>query len=187
MLYSDIRSSAAQLTDNWWMFLVAGVGWLIIAAIVLRMDLTSVTTVGVLLGVIFLVSGIEEIMVASAREHWRWLRALMGVVFIVGALWCFSAPFNAFWSIAAAFGLLLIFKGVLDITYSVASQAVNGVWWLGLLSGILEIVLGFWASQQYYPARAALLLLYVGFYGIFRGISDLVLAFQVRSLNSAVS
>jgi uncharacterized membrane protein HdeD (DUF308 family) len=61
------------------------------------------------------------------------------------------------------------------------------VWWLGLLSGILEIVLGFWASQQYYPARAALLLLYVGFYGIFRGISDLVLAFQVRSLNSAVS
>jgi uncharacterized membrane protein HdeD (DUF308 family) len=126
-------------------------------------------------------------VVATARDDWRWLRVLMGALFFVGALWCFAAPFNAFWSIAAAFGLLLIFKGVLDITYSVATQALNGVWWLGLVSGILEIGLGFWASQQYFPSRAALLLLYVGFYGIFRGISDLVLAFQTRSLHSAVS
>jgi uncharacterized membrane protein HdeD (DUF308 family) len=169
------------------MFLLAGVGWLIVAAIVLRMNIASVATVGVLLGVIFLASGIEEIVVASARNGWHWLRVLMGVLFIAGALWCFISPFNAFWSIAAAFGLLLILKGVLDITYSVATQPVNAVWWHGLVSGILEIGLGFWASQQYFPARAALLLLYAGFYGIFRGISDLVLAFQVRSLNSAVS
>jgi uncharacterized membrane protein HdeD (DUF308 family) len=64
MLYSDIRSSAAELTDNWWMFLLAGVGWLIIAVIVLRMNLASVATVGILLGVIFLSPG-------SRRSWWR--------------------------------------------------------------------------------------------------------------------
>ena len=125
MLYSDIRSEAGQLTGNWWLFLLAGIGWLIVAAIVLRMNLASVATVGILLGTIFLVSGIEEIVVATVRQDWRLARVLMGIVFIAGALWCFIAPFNAFWSIAAAFGLLLIFKGVLDIGYSVATPGAQ--------------------------------------------------------------
>jgi uncharacterized membrane protein HdeD (DUF308 family) len=43
------------------------------------------------------------------------------------------------------------------------------------------VLLGFWASQQYYPARAALILLWVGFFALFRGITEIVTAFQVRS------
>ncbi|HMK98722.1 MAG TPA: hypothetical protein VK428_00890 [Acidimicrobiales bacterium] len=62
------------------------------------------------------------------------------------------------------------------------SQPVNPVWWLGLITGILEIALGFWASQQYIAARAALLILWVGIYAVVRGIGDLVLAFEVRSV-----
>ena len=61
------------------------------------------------------------------------------------------------------------------------TQPINPVWWLGLVTGILEVALGFWASQQYITARATLLVLWVGFFAIFRGISDLVIAFQVRS------
>ena len=49
------------------------------------------------------------------------------------------------------------------------------------MAGILELVLGFWASQQLFPARGALLLLWVGFFALFRGISEIVVAFEVRS------
>jgi uncharacterized membrane protein HdeD (DUF308 family) len=49
------------------------------------------------------------------------------------------------------------------------------------VAGILLILLGFWASQQMFPARAALLLLWVGFFALFRGISEIVIAFELRS------
>jgi uncharacterized membrane protein HdeD (DUF308 family) len=36
----------------WWLFLVTGIGWLLISLIVLRFDVTSIAAVGALLGVI---------------------------------------------------------------------------------------------------------------------------------------
>jgi uncharacterized membrane protein HdeD (DUF308 family) len=50
-----------------------------------------------------------------------------------------------------------------------------------MLVGILEIFLGFWASQQRLPVQGALLLVWVGFFALFRGISEIVVAFQLRS------
>jgi uncharacterized membrane protein HdeD (DUF308 family) len=42
------------------------------------------------------------------------------------------------------------------------------------------VLLGFWASQQYYPARAALIIIWVGFLALFRGIGEIILAFRIR-------
>jgi uncharacterized membrane protein HdeD (DUF308 family) len=70
--------------------------------------------------------------------------------------------------------------GTLEIIQSTMTRALNPLWGLGLTAGILELLLGFWASQQYYPARAALILVWVGFFALFRGIGQIVLAFGVR-------
>ncbi len=181
MLDPDIHGAVRGMTDNWWVFLVTGLAWFIISLIVLRMNVASVATVGLLMGVVFLASGIEEFFIASFRSSWRWARVLMGVIFVAGAIWSFVTPFGAFWSLATVLGFLLIFKGTLDIVESVVSQPANPIWWLGIVTGILEVGLGFWATQQYFPARALLLLLWVGFYAMFRGISEIVLAFELRS------
>jgi uncharacterized membrane protein HdeD (DUF308 family) len=45
----------AQLGLPWWMFLVTGVAWLIITVAVLRFNTTSVATIGVLIGLVFLI------------------------------------------------------------------------------------------------------------------------------------
>jgi uncharacterized membrane protein HdeD (DUF308 family) len=68
-----------------------------------------------------------------------------------------------------------------NITYAAMSRVTHPLWWLGLVVGLLEIGLGFWASQQYTPARAVLLLLWMGFNAVFRGLSDIVLAFEIRT------
>ena len=98
----------------------------------------------------------------------------------------FVRPYGAFWSLAAAFGFLLIFMGTLNIIQSISSQPVNNVWWLGLIAGMLELGLGFWASQQFLPTRAALLLLFVGFYALFQGIATIALAFEVKDIGKDV-
>src|SRR6266704_3359605 len=145
----NTRAALWRLAGPWWLFLVTGIAWLIIAVMVLRFTPASVNTVGVLMGVLFLLGAFNEFLIASIRRTWRWAHAVMGVLFVVGAIWAFARPFNA--------------------------------WWLGLVTGILEIVLGFWASQQQFPAQGALLLLWVGFFALFRGISEIVIGFEVRS------
>jgi uncharacterized membrane protein HdeD (DUF308 family) len=171
----------ARLAGPWWLLLLAGVAWLIISAVVLRFSVTSVATVGVLIGVVFLVAASSEILLASVRVGWGWLHVLMIVIFVVGAAWAFASPFGAFWALAAVVGLLLILRGSLDLVTSIASREVNHAWWLGTTAGILEILIGFWASQQMFPARAVLLIFWVGFFALFRGISDIVVAFELRS------
>ena len=61
-------SMFGAITGVWWLFLITGVAWLIIALIVLRFDVTSITTVGVLLGIVFIVAGLNEFMVAVVRR-----------------------------------------------------------------------------------------------------------------------
>jgi uncharacterized membrane protein HdeD (DUF308 family) len=60
------------------------------------------------------------------------------------------------------------------------TKDVNDLWWLGLVVGILEILLAFWASQQYFAPRAALILLWVGFFALFRGFTEIFLAFAIH-------
>ena len=183
--HTHVRPSAERAlwraAGPWWLFLVTGIAWLIISVAVLRFTTTSIVTVGVLLGVLFLLAAFNEFMISAVRHTWRWAHILLAILFVVGAIWAFARPVNAFWSIASVLGLLLIFKGTLDIIGSVMTKDVNSSWWLGLVVGILELVLGFWASQQLFPARGALLLFWVGFFALFRGISEIVVAFEVRS------
>jgi uncharacterized membrane protein HdeD (DUF308 family) len=63
------------------------------------------------------------------------------VLFIGAGIWSFVQPYNAFWSLAAAFGLLLIISGAFDITYSLMAQSVNPAWWLGLVTGFWKLLL----------------------------------------------
>src|SRR5215472_2291461 len=166
-LRSRTRAGLARLAGPWWMFLLTGIAWLILAWIALRFNPASIPTVGVLLGVYFLVATINEFFIASVMSSWRWLHIVMGIIF-------------AFCALASILGLLLIFQGTFYIITSVSTREVNSMWWLGLVVGILEILLGFWASQQYRPVQGPLLLIWVGFFALFRGISEIVIAFELR-------
>jgi uncharacterized membrane protein HdeD (DUF308 family) len=173
-----------QLAGPWWMFLVTGIAWLVISLIVLRFRLASVVAVGVLMGVVFLGGWLSELLIASIRSRWRWAHVLMSILFLFAACWSFASPYGAFWALATIFGLLLVFRGSLDLVTSISSREINPAWWLGMIAGVLEILLGFWVSQQEFPAQALLLLIWVGFFALFRGFSDILLAFEVRSLQS---
>jgi len=177
---SRTRAGLWRLAGPWWMFLVTGIAWLIIAWVTLRFAPASLTTVGVLMGVLFLFALFNEILIAMVRSSWRWLHIVMAVIFAFGAGWAFARPLDAFWTLASILGLLLILRGTLDIITSAETREVNSLRWLGMVAGILEILIGFWAVQQYLRVQGALLLLWVGLFALFRGISEIVIAFELR-------
>ena len=131
------RAALWRLAGPWWLFLLTGMAWLIISVMVLRFSTASVTTVGVLIGVLFLVSAADEMLISAVGHTWRWAHVLLALLFTVGAIWSFATPFGAFWSLASVLGLLLVFKGTLDIITAVETRDINSSWWLGMVAGIL--------------------------------------------------
>jgi uncharacterized membrane protein HdeD (DUF308 family) len=171
-----------EVSKAWWLFLVTGILWFIISLVVLRFNDTSITTIGVIMGVVFLIGGLNEFLSMGAdTTGWRIFHGILGVLFILAAIWCFVQPQEAFWALASVLGFLLLMLGTFEIIIAVSTKDVNPLWWLGLIAGILFLVLAFWASQQLVTAKASLLIFYVGLMAMFRGISQIVFAFGLRS------
>ena len=184
-MLTEGRMAVRDTARYWWVFLVSGILWLIIAWIVLRMNSTSVVAVGVLLGVVFLFAGINEVGAATITPGgWRVWHWIMAFIFLLGALWGFIEPVNTFFALASVLGLILILYGSFEIILAISSHGVNPYWWLNLIVGILLILLAFWVSgsdRVYALAqRAFLILFWVGFFALFKGFSQIFLAFAIR-------
>jgi uncharacterized membrane protein HdeD (DUF308 family) len=184
MLQED-REIVREATSYWWLFLLSGILWILVAWFVLRMNVTSIATVGVLLGVVFLLAGINEVAVSRMISGgWKVLHIIMAVIFFVGALWGFFRPVNTFFALASVLGLVLIFYGAFEIVEGVASRGVNPMWWANLVAGILLVLLAFWVSGEdrvfALQRRTYLILFWVGFFALFRGFSQIFLAFSIR-------
>ena len=184
-MVTDERMIVKEGARYWWVFLVSGIVWLLIAWIVLRLNSTSLTTVGVLLGVVFLLAGINEVGVATlSTGGWKIWHYILAVIFFLGALYGFIRPVNTFFALASVLGLILFLYGAFDIIQAIASRAVNPYWWLGLITGVLLVLLAFWVSgsDRVYALgrRTYLILFWVGFMALFRGISQIFMAFTVR-------
>jgi uncharacterized membrane protein HdeD (DUF308 family) len=184
-MLSGERMIVREAARYWWVLLVSGIIWLLIAWLVLRLNTTSIATVGVLLGVVFLLSGINEVGLATVVPGgWKVWHYILAVIFFLGALYGFVRPVNTFFALASVLGLILVLYGAFEIVQAVATRAVNPYWWLSLVIGILLVLLAFWVSgsdRLYALAqRSYLILFWVGFMALFRGFSQIFLAFAVR-------
>jgi uncharacterized membrane protein HdeD (DUF308 family) len=178
-----IRAGVRVTSRWWWLFLASGILWLMISLVVLRFTTTSITTIGILIGVVFTVATIEEFLIAGfSSGGWMVVHFILGTFFMLGAIWGYANPKDAFWALASVLGFLLVVYGTFEIAESVMTRALNPLWWLGLTAGILLILLGFWAGQQLLVVKGQLLIFYVGLAAMFRGFAQIVAAFQVRAM-----
>ena len=169
----------------WWVFLLTGIAWLLIAWLVLRMDITSIAAVGVLLGVVFIAASVNEVGLGSLMSGgWKILHYVMALIFFIGGLWSLVRPVDSFFALASVLGLILIFYGTFEIARAFSSRDVNPYWWIGLVTGILLLLLAFWVSgsdRVYALAqRTYLIMFWVGFFALFKGITQIVNAFGIR-------
>jgi uncharacterized membrane protein HdeD (DUF308 family) len=106
---------------------------------------------------------------------------------VLGAIWGYANPKDAFWALASVLGFILVIYGAVELTESIMTRDVNPLWWLGLTAGILLILLGFWTGQQLVTVKAELLIFYAGLFALFRGFGQIVTAFQVRHLGKELA
>jgi uncharacterized membrane protein HdeD (DUF308 family) len=184
-LESNVDRQLGNTLPPWWLLLVTGIGWLLVGLILLRFNYTSVHAISLLFGFVAIAAGVMEVaMIFIAAGWWKLLNAVLALVFIAAGVVSFVHPGNTFAALAAVFSFLLVFAGTFDIILSIASRKEVDVWWLQLVGGIIEVLLGFWAAG-YYGRSAVLLIAWVAAFAFIRGVRDIVLAFRVRELQHA--
>ena len=80
-------------------------------------------------------------MMPADSTGWKIFHAILGVIFLLAAIWAFVQPEQAFWALASVLGFLLLLMGLFEIMAAVATKDVNPLWWLGLIAGILFLIL----------------------------------------------
>jgi uncharacterized membrane protein HdeD (DUF308 family) len=179
---SSLGESARRVTGYWWVLLIAGIAWVGVALVILQFDQASVTTVGVLVGLMFLALGIENLALARLDVPMRWAWALFGVLFLVSAIVCFADPTDTFAGLADMLGFLFLVVGVWWMVRAFLERAISPLWWLGLISGILMTALAFWTSGQFFIEKAYVLLVFAGIWALMQGLITIVRAFEIRAV-----
>jgi uncharacterized membrane protein HdeD (DUF308 family) len=174
--------SLGRALPPWWLFLISGGGWMLVSLIVLRFDYASVSAISILFGFVAIGAGLLEIGVTMlATGWWRLLSGALAAIFIASGIVSFVHPGDTFVALAAVISFFLVFAGTFDIITAISVRREIEVWWLQLVGGIIELVLGFWAAG-YYGRSAVLLVAWVAAFALIRGVREIVLAFRVRDL-----
>jgi uncharacterized membrane protein HdeD (DUF308 family) len=175
----DRDTDVVSVGRAWWLFLVTGVLWVVIAFMILAFDTNSVATIGVLVGCVIIFAGVNEFMAIALVDSWRWVHGVLGVVFVAVGVMALARPFQTFGILALLIGWYLLFKGAFDIVFSIAEHRRLDLWGLMLAAGIAELAIGAWALGS--PARSAwLLVLWVGLGALIRGITEIVMGFHLH-------
>jgi uncharacterized membrane protein HdeD (DUF308 family) len=176
------QRTLAEVLPPWWLMLITGIGWTLVALILLRFDYTSVSSISILFGIVAIAAGVLEIgVIFLAAGWWKLLHIVLALVFIVAGIVAFIHPGDTFVALAAVFSFFLVVAGTFDIIMAISARHEIEVWWLQLVGGIIELALGFWAAG-YYGRSAVLLIAWVAAFAIIRGVRDIVLAFRIREV-----
>jgi uncharacterized membrane protein HdeD (DUF308 family) len=169
----------------WWVLLITGALWIVVGLYVLQAHLGSAVAIGYLVAFWLFFAAVAEFVEAAVVPGWRWLHAALGVLFLLGGFAALLSPFQTFTVLASLIGFFLVIKGTADFVVALAVRHELDLWWMGLIAGLIEIIIGIWAIG--YPGRsAALLLIWVGIGAIIRGIAEIVMAFHVHKHPEAV-
>jgi uncharacterized membrane protein HdeD (DUF308 family) len=180
------RAAIRGISRLWWLWLVFGVVWVLIGLVILQFDQASVTTVGVLIGIMFLGTATQQFVIAWLAPRRRWLYALFGVLFVAAGIVALISPEDTFSAIADVLGFMFLIVGTFWVIQALVAEEVSQLWWLNLIAGILMIVLAFWTAGQFFIEKAYVLLVFAGIWSLMQGMTDLVRAFQIRKLNEIV-
>jgi uncharacterized membrane protein HdeD (DUF308 family) len=182
----EAHDVAKQISGLWWLWLVAGVAWIVASLVILQFNKASITAIGVIVGAMFVVAGVQQLVLAFVADSLRWLWALFGGLFLVCGVICFTRPADTFAGLADVLGFLFLTIGIWWTIRAFLVRELDPTWWFGLTAGILMIIMAFWTSGQFFIHRAYILLVFAGIWALMQGITDIIRAFQMRSLSKAL-
>jgi uncharacterized membrane protein HdeD (DUF308 family) len=179
-----IRSPIREMARRWWLPLVAGVLWILFGMWLFSYRVGSLVALAVLIGITMIFSGFTEILVGPAVPIFRWLFLLAGALSLAGGAAILVWPGPTLFVIAVFLSWFLVITGTVHIIDAFARMGAN-YWWLRLVQGVIELVLGGWAHGDHVRSLLVLISL-AGAFAIVRGVNAIYAAFELRQVDEVV-
>jgi uncharacterized membrane protein HdeD (DUF308 family) len=175
------RADAEEASRTWWIFLFAGISSIVFGALILTID-WSVNSLGIFIGVLFVLQGAWLGVTPSLDGSGRWSNIGAGVIAIVAGVALIAWPDKGLRTVGVFIGIFVLSLGLLHIVGAIANRHVPG-WWHMLVLGLLEVPIGVWAMRR--PGQTiALLVTLTGAWAVVSGIYQVLTAFELRKLPS---
>lgn len=179
---TDIEDLDPGGARYWWLFLVTGSLWILFSLVVFRFNIDTVTGIGIAIGAVCIAAGVNELLAVGASSGgWKVVRGVLGVLFVLIGIVALVYPNRTFVEVAAIFSFFLVLKGSFDIVSALVLRREVDLWWVPLLVGVAEVLLGFWAAGNF-GREAVLLVVWVGAAALARGVMEIVLAIRLREI-----
>ena len=167
-------------SGNWPVLLVLGMLTVFYGLLVISLRPVAVATVAVLAAFAFLIAGAAQLLLGGSLDaQWRWFAYAGGVAAIIAGIAAFAWPGLTLVVLAVITAWAFVVNGLVRLVSTLA-QEKGDLWWLGLVVGAAELLLGLWAVGS--PGREVLLLVnLIGIFLVVTGVDSIFAAFAARS------
>ncbi len=120
--------------------------------------------------------------IKNSIKHW-YIPLIVGILFIVVSVVAFTSPLGSLLTLSLLFSLSLIFGGLSEVVFSVVNRNQMSNWGWSMVFGIITMIVGFLLFSN--PAISIISLsFYVGFIILFRSISAISFALDIKKYGS---
>ncbi len=163
-----------------WLLLGLGIGSILWGLLVMSLRPAALASIAVFAGLSFLVGGAAQFLLARELDGgWRVLAYIGGALGLVAGIAAFAWPGMTIAVVAVFTAWSLVVSGILRIVGTFAGPRAE-LWWVGLVAGLVELVLGLWAIGS--PERIVLLFVnLIGLWLVVVGVDSIVMAFTRRA------
>ncbi len=184
---AQFAPDAASVT--WPAFMAAGIGSIVVGAILLIWPKATLNIVAVLIGVALIVAGVLRLMDGftshEASGGRRVASVVIGLLAIILGLYCIRHYHVTITVLAIITGLFWVIHGISDIAVGIFASRFTGRG-LILLTGVLSLCAGF--IVLFWPTISlTVLIAVIGIWLIIYGLIAAVLAFRLRREGSGSS
>jgi uncharacterized membrane protein HdeD (DUF308 family) len=176
------KQLAEELHAHWKLFLIQGIGMIILGLAAIALPEISTLAIAILVGWLFFIGGIFRLMMLTRSRRvpgfgWSLVSAILSVV--LGILLVLR-PFEGVLTLTIAMVALFVVEGITTIVIAVEFRRRLHNWGWILLNGIVSLVLAglIWSG---WPTSATWAIgLFVGIYMLFIGLSLVTTAIAAR-------
>lgn len=116
--------------------------------------------------------------IKNSVKHW-YIPLLVGILFVIISIVVFSSPLSSLITLSFFFALSFLFSGISEILFSILNRNQLENWGWSLVFGILTLIMGILLIRQP-ELSVTVLAFYIGFLLLFRSISSISFALDVK-------
>ena len=175
----------AQMTRNWWMYLVRGVLAIVFGIMALVWPESAKVALVIVFGAFALADGILAVAAGIASrsqfKYW-WALVLEGITGIIIGLMAFFWTNATGLALVYMIGIWAILTGIFEIVAAIEFRQLIPGEWLTFLLGVLSILAGVLLFAN--PSSGAVAIVWViGMYAILFGTLEIVFSFRLRGVS----